>query len=227
LAPHDRGGGERDRWSYGMRMHGPARRSGMFEDLFAERQVYLRSGLRSQYVVLSRPLQIGVAIAMVLLIAWSAWASYSAIAKRFELSAQSRELARLEAAQSSLRHAAETAEASAAGLRNELASLRAQAPAGDGTQTIADIKQPRGEEVVQLKATLASARARIAELTADLDAAKRPPATGAQAAGAAAGANSKTVADLEAELAAAHRRIAELQSKLAQPAPLPPPRAPR
>jgi predicted RNase H-like nuclease (RuvC/YqgF family) len=210
-----------------MRMHGPARRSGMFEQLFAERQVYLRSGLRSHYVVLSRPLQIGVAVAIVLLVAWSAWASYSAIARHVELAAKSRELARLEAVNTSLRRAAETAEANAAGLRDELASLRAQAPAGDGAQTIADIKQPRSEDVVQLKATLASARARIAELTADLDAAKRPPASGAQAAGSAAGGNPKTVADLEAELAAAHRRIAELQSKSAQSLPLPPPRAPR
>jgi hypothetical protein len=205
-----------------MRMHGPARRSGMFEEWFAERQVYLRSGLRSHYVVLSRPLQIGVAIAMVALIGWSAWASYSALAERFELAAQSRELARLEAAQSSLRRAAETAEAHAAGLRDELAMLRAQAAAGDGTPTVAEIKQPPGDDLVQLKATLASARARIAELTADLEAAKRPPA-----AGAAADGDSKRVADLEAELAAAHRRIVELQSKIVQPAPLPPPRAPR
>ena len=94
-----------------MRKNESARRKGMFEDLFAERQVYLRSGLTSRYVVLSRPLQIGVAIGMGLLIAWLAVASYSAIAKRFEVAGQNRELARLEEANKSLRAAAEAAQA--------------------------------------------------------------------------------------------------------------------
>ena len=45
-----------------MRQNRAARRSSIFEHLFAERQVYLRSGLTSRYVVLSRPLQIAVTI---------------------------------------------------------------------------------------------------------------------------------------------------------------------
>src|SRR4051794_1871891 len=94
-----------------MRKNEAARRKGTFEDLFAERQVYLRSGLTSRYVVLSRPLQIGVAIGMGLVIAWLAVASYSSIAKHFEVASQTRELARLEGVNKSLRAAAETAPA--------------------------------------------------------------------------------------------------------------------
>ena len=102
-----------------MRRGEMARRGGILEDLFAERQVYLRSGLTSRYVVLSRPLQIGVTIALGLIIAWVVYASYSAIAARFELAGQSRELARLEDANQSLRAAAEA--------RQSTEELRAQA----------------------------------------------------------------------------------------------------
>jgi chromosome segregation ATPase len=377
-----------------MRKHEMARRNGIFEDLFAERQVYLRSGLTSRYVVLSRPLQIGVTIAMGLIIAWLAYASYSAIARHFELAGQSRELARLEDVNQSLRAAAEaakptedlraqaarvpelttalsaaeaarkqaesrtqsataqanqlrqelalaqdrikeltatshpsgqtagaegatakaasgasdrlakaqaqidqlsqaldqqraedktltaqladarsgaeqriteltqraetsdaevkrlrgdleaarkdaaalrqsaqTAEADLADLRAEMTRLRAQAPAGGAAQDLAEVKQPGTGEVAKLKATLASAQTRIAQLTADLEAAKRPPAGETPATTPATGADGQTVADLQQRLDAANQRIAELQaaiqSSVANLAPLPPPPAPR
>lgn len=377
-----------------MRKHEMARRNGIFEDLFAERQVYLRSGLTSRYVVLSRPLQIGVTIAMGLIIAWLAYASYSAIARHFELAGQSRELARLEDVNQSLRAAAEaaksteelraqaarvpeltsalstaeaarkraesltqsttaqanqlrqelalaqdkiheltttsqppgqtagadgatakaasdasdrlakaqaqidqlsqaldqqraegktltaqladvrssdeqriaelakraeasdaevkrlrgdleaarkdaaalrqsaqTAEADVADLRAEMTRLRAQAPAGGPAQDLAELKQPATEEVAKLKATLASAQTRIAELTADLEAAKRPPASETPATAPATGADGQTIADLQQQLDAANQRLAELQaaiqSSVANLAPLPPPPAPR
>ena len=52
-----------------MRKSEVPRRSSAFEDLFAERQVYLRSGLTSRYVVVSRPLQIAVTIGVGLIVA--------------------------------------------------------------------------------------------------------------------------------------------------------------
>jgi DNA repair exonuclease SbcCD ATPase subunit len=394
-----------------MRKDETARRSGIFEDLFAERQVYLRSGLTSRYVVLSRPLQIGVTIAMGLIIAWLAYASYSAIAKQFELAGQSRELARLEGVNKSLqvaagdaqsaeelrsqaarvpelssalsaaqaareraenltktasaqadqlrqelalaqaridkltaagqpsgqaadadgataadaggqlakaqaqieelsqaldqaradgdklsrqladarggaeqqvaalterattseaeverlrgdldaalkdaaglRQAAQTAETDLADLRTEVANLRAQAPAGAAAQDLAEVKQPASDEVAKLRATLASAETRIAELTADLEAAKRAPAAGEAAGGPApgeptqggptqggptrgepaAGTDGQTVANLQEQLDTANQRLGELQAALrstvANLAPLPPPPAPR
>ncbi len=361
-----------------MRKDATARRSGLFEDLFAERQVYLRSGLTSRYVVLSRPLQVGVAIAMGLIIAWLAYASYSAIARQIELAGQSRELARLEgvnkslqvaaeASQSSeelrtqaaqvpqlssqlqaaqaareraqsltkaatdeadelrrelalaqdrihelsgaaqpsgqgagadgataasdagnrlvkaqaqidelskalakaradgeqrsaaadaevkrlqgnldaalkdaaaLRQSAQAAETSLADLRTEMASLRGQAPAGAAARDLAEVKQPAADEMARLKATLASAETRIAELTSDLEAAKRAsaaqppePAPGAASGGAATGADGQTIANLQEQLDAANQRLGELQaaiqSSVANLAPLPPPPAPR
>ncbi len=390
-----------------MRKDDTAHRSGMFEDLFAERQVYLRSGLTSRYVVLSRPLQIGVTIAMGLIIAWLAYASYSAVAKHFELVGQSRELARLEGVNQSLqaaaeasqsteelrtqaarvpelssalsaakaareraesltkattaeaddlrrelalaqdrikelaaagqpsgqaagadgtnaaaagdrlvkaqaqiqelsqalaqaradsgklsqqladvrsgadqqiatlterattseaeikrlrgdleaalkdaaglRQAARTAETNLADLRTEVAQLRAQAPAGETAQDLAAVKQPASDEVTKLKATLASAETRIAELTADLEAAKRassagPPTpagatpneampNGAMPGGPATAADGQTVASLKEQLDAANQQLdqlqAAIQSTVANLAPLPPPPAPR
>ena len=50
-------------------------------DLFAERQVHMRSGNESRYVVLSRPLQIGVAVALLAILGLFATASYNAIGK--------------------------------------------------------------------------------------------------------------------------------------------------
>jgi predicted nucleic acid-binding Zn-ribbon protein len=280
---------DRDRWSYGMRRHGMARRGGRFGELFAERQVYLRSGLTSHYIVLSRRLQIGVTVAIGLIIAATGWASYSAIVQHFQLAGQSRELARLAEVNSSLRatadaapaaeqlqtqavripelssalaaaetereraeaeverlrrdleaarkdlaalrQSAQTAEANAADLRAQLAELRPEAPAGDGAQTLAELKQPATENVAELKATLAGARTRIAELTADLAAVKRPAADAPAAAAPAAGADGRRIADLQAQLDAAKQRIAELQAEIRQDvtdfAPLPPPAAPR
>jgi hypothetical protein len=64
--------------------------------LFAARQVYVRSGPASQYVTLSRPLQIGVAVGLGMLVLWLGLASYAALSEHLETRAQARELARLE-----------------------------------------------------------------------------------------------------------------------------------
>ena len=66
-------------------------------DLFAERQVHMRSGNESRYLVLSRPLQIGVAAGFLAILGLLATASYNAIAKHLELAAQQRALAEQQA----------------------------------------------------------------------------------------------------------------------------------
>jgi hypothetical protein len=80
------------------------------EELFAPRQVYLRSGTVSQYVALSRSLQIAVVAGMAGVALWLGLASYAAIAKHLETVEQSRELARLESVAKSLRAAVEEAQ---------------------------------------------------------------------------------------------------------------------
>ena len=194
-----------------MRRDEIARRTGNFEDLFAERQVYLRSGLTSRYVVLSRPLQIGVAITIGLLLAWLAYASYSAIANHFQLAGQSRELARLEEANQSLRAAAETAQPAAdlgaqAGRVGELTSTLAAAEAArDRARSEA---RSASAEAERLRRELALAQNRVRELTA----ANQP-------AGRAAGADG-TGADASPEagdrLAAAQGQTEELTRALEQ-----------
>jgi hypothetical protein len=73
------------------------------QELFAPRQVYVRSGGACQYVTLSRPLQIAVAAGMALIVLWLGLASYTALAKHWETLEQQRELARLESVSKTLR----------------------------------------------------------------------------------------------------------------------------
>ena len=80
-----------------MRKSDAPRRSSAFNDLFAERQVYLRSGLTSRYVVLSRPIQIAVTIGAGLVVAGLAFASYSSVVNHLEAAELRRELALAEA----------------------------------------------------------------------------------------------------------------------------------
>jgi hypothetical protein len=80
------------------------------EKLFAPRQVYLRSGTVSQYVALSRSLQIAVVAGMAGVALWLGLASYAAIAKHLETVEQSRELARLESVAKTLRTSVEEAQ---------------------------------------------------------------------------------------------------------------------
>lgn len=80
------------------------------QELFAPRQVYLRAGQVSQYVALSRSLQIAVAAGMAAIALWLGVASYAAIAKHLETVEQGRELARLESVAKTLRASVEEAQ---------------------------------------------------------------------------------------------------------------------
>ena len=191
-----------------MRKNETARRKGIFGDLFAERQVYLRSGLTSRYVVLSRPLQIGVAIGMGLVIAWLAVASYSSIAKHFEVAGQNRELARLEEANKSLRTAAEAAQAT-----GELRGQAARVPELTASLSAAEAGRERAEsltkaavnEANELRRQLALAQDRLRELS-----------TASQATGATAGAEGTRAAasDASKQLAQAQAKVGELSQAL-------------
>lgn len=93
-----------------MRQTGRSHRRSPGRELFAPRQVYLRSGPASQYVALSRSLQIAVAAAMGAIGLWLGVASYAAIAKHLETVEQGRELARLESVAKTLRTSVEEAQ---------------------------------------------------------------------------------------------------------------------
>ena len=100
-----------------MRKNDAAHGASTFGELFAARHVYLRSGAASQYVVLSRPLQIGVVVGGALTLAAFACAGYSAIAGRLAAIEQRREIARLELVIRTLRSDAADHDAAAAQLR--------------------------------------------------------------------------------------------------------------
>jgi hypothetical protein len=82
-------------------------RRSLGQTLFAPRQIYLRDGPHSQYVTLSRPLQIGAATLMAVIALWLGLATYTAIAKHLETVQQGRELARLERIVENLQRSAE------------------------------------------------------------------------------------------------------------------------
>jgi hypothetical protein len=82
-------------------------RRSLAETLFAPRQIYLRDGPHSQYVTLSRPLQIGAAAGMGVIALWLGVATYTAVAKHLETVEQGRELARLESIARGLRTSVE------------------------------------------------------------------------------------------------------------------------
>lgn len=179
-----------------MRDDGTRRRSRLL-DLFAERQVYIRSGLHSEYVVLSRALQIGVAIGCIAVVALLAIASYHAIANRFEVAAQQRALADLQA---TARAADQSAE--------ELAQLRAKSDAAQAEveRLTATLERAEAERRAALSAA-AEAGAKIAETSAAL--AQAETALRTTRSGAAT-----RIQELEAALAAATNESRRLATEL-------------
>jgi colicin import membrane protein len=140
----------------GMGNDGTSRRSSW--DLFAERQVHMRSGQESRYVVLSRSLQIGVTLGVLAILALLALASYHAIAKHVALVAKERTLEELAA------RAAQTERAA-----RELAPLRQQNEEAEREieRLRAALDQAQAERTAALAAS-SEAGARAAELEAAL-----------------------------------------------------------
>ncbi len=142
----------------------------VLQELFADRQVYVRSGLTSRYVALSRSLQISVAVALGVVVLWLALASYAAVAKHIETVEQGRELARLESVAKTLRttveesRTVEEAAPKAAAVPDLVAELADAKAARERALTLADARAGEAEE---LRHELALAHDQIRELTTE------------------------------------------------------------
>jgi hypothetical protein len=153
----------------------------VLQELFAARQVYVRSGLSSRYVALSRSLQISVAIGLGVIVLWLGLASYATVAKHLEVIEQGRELARLESITKTLRTTVEEAQPTpGAGRQAEaapdlVAELADAKAARDRAHTLAQV---RADEATELRHELTLAQDQIRELKCDLVEAKADrPAT--------------------------------------------------
>jgi hypothetical protein len=161
----------------------------VLQELFADRQVYVRSGLTSRYVALSRSLQISVAVAAGVVVLWLAAASYAAIAKHLETVEQGRELARLESVAKTLRTTVEESrtgqdtEPKAAAVPDLVAELADAKAARERALTLADARAGEAEE---LRHELALAHDQIRELTTEATQAEAAQGAGFQIARAAA-----------------------------------------
>jgi hypothetical protein len=128
-------------------------------DLFSERQVHMRTGEESRYVVLSRPLQIGVAAGFLAVVALLAIASYTAIAKHVALATQERAL------QEELALRAAQADQAA----GEMAALRQQREAAERENERLSAALDRAEaERMEAVSVSSEAGAKAAELEAAL-----------------------------------------------------------
>ena len=147
------------------------RSTSVLQELFAARQVYVRSGPISHYVVLPRSLQIAVAIGLGVVLLWLALASYAAIAKHLETLAQARELARLESVTRTLRTTVEEARGSSAAARRTVAVAEVAAELSDARaarERARTLAEAAAGEAGELRQELALAHDQIRELKCDL-----------------------------------------------------------
>ena len=138
-----------------MRNEGSGRRSRL-RNLFAERQVHVRSGHESRYVVLSSALQIGVAAGGLALVVLLALASYDAISGRLAVITQQRELAELTADKADAERTAE-----------QLEALRPRHEAALGEITRLTEALAQAEDDTEASATLAALQAELDAATAE------------------------------------------------------------
>lgn len=186
-----------------MRNEGSGRRSRL-RNLFAERQVHVRSGYESRYVVLSPGLQIGVAAGGLALVVLLALASYNAIAGRLALVTQQRALTELAADKAEAERAAEQLEAVRSrheAAEDEIARL---------TETLA-----QAEDDTEASARLAALRAELDAATAEnreLVTALEEARVAGQAGAAQADANQSTAVEaLRAEITGLRAEIERLE----------------
>ncbi len=161
----------------------------VLQELFADRQVYVRSGLTSRYVALSRSLQISVAVAVGVTVLWLVLASYAAVAKHIETVEQGRELARLESITKTLRTTVEESRnvqeegPKATAVPDLVAEMADAKAARERALTLADARAGEAEE---LRHELALAHDQIRELTTELTQAEAAGGGEFQVAGAPA-----------------------------------------
>jgi hypothetical protein len=192
-------------WSSGMPKDRSTRQTPSWRELFAERQIYLRSGEGSRYVVLSRSLQLGVAIGMLVLIGSLALASYGYLSSRFQAVGQD--------------GGRDGALATDAGqqLRQEVEALRAE------VDELTSAAQAREEEIARLSRELADSEAEVERLNAALSDGGVPSAgsnddlAARQLADIKGGAemSADEVLELKQDLAGAQATIAGLTADLA------------
>lgn len=200
-----------------MRQEDPSRRPSLFEHLFAERQLYMRSGMESRYVTLSRPLQVGVALGMVAVVAWLAIASYGAVAKHLEAAEQSRELARLEGMTQSLTAKSQT-EAVGLGAGPAESQVELQAALDLANADLARAEEIAGAtaaEADEVRRELALAEERMGRLEGELETATTErDSLAAKVAAAASGdpAAPDAIGELRTELEETARRVEELSA---------------
>jgi hypothetical protein len=125
--------------------------------LFPERHVYVRAGMTSRFVTISRALQIWVTLGATVLVVGLGLASYAAVAKHVEAVAQGREVARLEAVTKALQARIEAAEAERA--------TRAVPVASDLAVKLAEAKADRERALDFARASAAEAAELRRELT--------------------------------------------------------------
>jgi hypothetical protein len=146
-------------------------RTPAIRDLFAERQVYVRAGMTSRYVTISRALQIWATLGVAVLVAWLGLASYTAVAKHLEAVAQGREVARLEAVTKALQAKIEATEADrsapAAAPTSDLAVKLAEAK--EGRERALTLAKASAAESAELRRELALAEDQRRELKSDLN----------------------------------------------------------
>jgi hypothetical protein len=131
-------------------------------ELFAARQVYVRSGSVCQYVTVSRRLQIAVAAGVAVIALWLGLASYIALARHSETVDQERDLARLESISKPL-------PASFDGLRKSFDKPQEDDRADGGIEAGADPVT----EVAELKASRERAVVLANAATSEADALRR------------------------------------------------------
>jgi hypothetical protein len=180
----------------------PLEHRSLGQGLFAPRQVYVRNGAASQYVTLSRGLQVAVAAGLAIAVLWLGVASWAAVAKHLETVQQSRELARLEGIAQSLRTTIEGAQsdqplnegaAATADLQTELAAVRS-----DRERALALARAAAGE-AAELRREVTLANQRVDELRRALVQAETGSPSAAELLGGAAPARDRPVTAIAAE----------------------------
>jgi hypothetical protein len=151
----------------GMRNDATTRRSPL-QDLFAERQEHIRNGGESHYVVLSRPLQIGVAAGCLAALVLLAFATYNAVTKHLALTQQDQAVAALTASLAEMRQSAGGLEGASEIERLNAALADAQAE-HDATAAAEAQAQAR---IAELEEALASASTQGRQLTTALEGAR-------------------------------------------------------
>ena len=173
------------------------------KDVFAERQVHIRSGAQSQYLVLSRPLQIGVAAGCLGVVVLLAVVSYVAITRHFAVAGHEDNLAQL---------ASEIADADHRSLQLETEVERLNAALDAAQAATLAASETLNERTVSLEAALAAAGEEKDSLLEDVAQARAAGQAQSASRSAREQAALAEVTGLRAELERLNREVETLRS---------------